>query len=666
MPLNAPNLDDRRYADILAEAKTLIPRYAPEWTDHNDSDPGITLAQLFAWMTDLLLYRLNQVPERNYIKFLQLLGVELKPAQPARAELTFTLARDDVESVIIPKGTQVAVADAGEDSPLVFETDQALIALGATLDAVQVFDGFSYTVQTTSDEAKDQSYEPFGTYAREESALMLGFDSTIAFTDKQVDLAVYVDTQGAGDECQLCQMDLSRLPVPATLAWEYWDGTAWKSLSLDKDGTRAFTRSGHVTFTGPGKKAQKAALGAVLDKLYWIRCRLKRSTYEKAPKLETILTNTTRATQAVTVTDEVLGGSDGTPSQTFTLENAPVVVRDKSEEVVGADGEIARIKSLQLEVDEGHGFEVWQEVDDFYASGPDDAHYVLNRTTGQVWFGDGKHGRIPVANQSNLSGSIVARAYRYGGGKTGNVGVGKITDLQTSVESVDAVTNLRAAYGGTDEETVKEAKLRAPREVKSKERAVTTEDFETLALATTGVSVRRAKALPLTHPKFPNAQVPGVVTVIIVPDSDDPNPLPNETTLRIVCAHLNKHRLLTTEVYVAPPTYRKVKIEADIIVRPDADLAVVKRAVQKGLATYFHPLKGGEAGTGWEFGRDVYYSEVYRATLDTKGVDRIKDNQLVIWLDDERQQFCRDVPVNPGELLYSDEHDIRVSYSTGT
>src|SRR5271155_1597082 len=67
MPLTAPNLDDRQFADIVAEAKTLIPRYAPEWTNFNESDPGITLVELFAWMTEILTYRLNQVPDLNYI-----------------------------------------------------------------------------------------------------------------------------------------------------------------------------------------------------------------------------------------------------------------------------------------------------------------------------------------------------------------------------------------------------------------------------------------------------------------------------------------------------------------------------------------------------------------------------------------------------------------------
>src|SRR5688572_28885189 len=99
-----PRLDDRDYARIVSEARALIPRYTPEWTDHNDSDPGMALLQLSAWMTEATLYRLNQVPERNYLKFLQLLGIELLPAQPARAELTFSLTRADTEGVFIPRG----------------------------------------------------------------------------------------------------------------------------------------------------------------------------------------------------------------------------------------------------------------------------------------------------------------------------------------------------------------------------------------------------------------------------------------------------------------------------------------------------------------------------------------------------------------------------------
>ena len=92
-------------------------------------------------MTEMLLYRVNRIPDRNYIAFLRLLGIELLPARPASAELTFTLARKDTDVVLVPKGTQVAAATEDGEAPLVFETGETLIALGATLAAIQSFDG---------------------------------------------------------------------------------------------------------------------------------------------------------------------------------------------------------------------------------------------------------------------------------------------------------------------------------------------------------------------------------------------------------------------------------------------------------------------------------------------------------------------------------------------
>src|ERR1700716_957887 len=93
MALPIPNLDDRRFQDLVDDAKRLVQQRCPEWTDHNVSDPGVTLIETFAWMTDQVLYRLNRVPERNYIKFLELIGVRLFPPTAARVAITFWLSR---------------------------------------------------------------------------------------------------------------------------------------------------------------------------------------------------------------------------------------------------------------------------------------------------------------------------------------------------------------------------------------------------------------------------------------------------------------------------------------------------------------------------------------------------------------------------------------------
>ena len=178
--------------------------------------------------------------------------------------------------------------------------------------------------------------------------------------------------------------------------------------------------------------------------------------------------------------------------------------------------------------------------------------------------------------------------------------------------------------------------------------------------------MKRAYALALYHPNFPNGPIPGVVTVIVVPNSPDPAPTPNQTTLKAVCAYLDTHRLLTSEVYVVGPVYRKIKVQVQLVVDPSFDLATVKNNVQSNLTTFFDPLKGGKDETGWPFGGTVYYSDVYRVIIETDGVQRIQDNQLLILLDDQLQTFCRDVPIKQGELLYNDPngHEVDVSYST--
>jgi hypothetical protein len=678
MPIQPPNLDDRRFADLVAEAKTLIPRYVPEWTDLNESDPGMTLVELFAWMTDILLYRLNLVPERNYLKFLQLLGTEQQPAQPARADLTFTLLPSVLDSVIIPKGTKVGAAGS-----VVFETEENLTALAATLQAVQSFDGMSYSVHTRKNAQPGQDFFPFGTLPRAGNTLLLGFDAPNSFTDQPIDLAVYTSAANLKVNGLQCSANATLDAQPAMVVWEYWNGKQWLPLSLDKDETGALTQDGHIVFMGPGSRCQRAQLGLAAGEFYWLRARLLKSAYQMAPCLQTLLTNTVRAVQAVTVSTEILGSSNGLPLQQFILANTPIVVRTPSISVTEPldpsdrpQASAARpyltagrnvtipIKSLWLQVDEGNGLQTWQEVSDFYASGSQDRHYTLNRTTGQVTFGDGLHGRIPrMMQQSN---SIVAREYMYGGGSQGNVGPNTITAIQDTLPGVDSVTNLRAAFGGTDEETLEEAKQRVPRELKSKGRAVTAEDFEFIAVQTPGAMIRRSKALPLAHPRFPGQTLPGLVTLIVVPERDpasnaenSPPPMPTPATLELVCAHLDKHRLLTAEVYIVPPTYHDVRIDTTLVATSTANLAVVRQNVITSLRSYFDPLTGGDDGQGWPFGGSIYFSKLYRLLMEIEGVDYIQNNQLIVYVDGEPSSY-KDIPLEPGSLPYFNDYDIRL------
>jgi hypothetical protein len=692
MPLEAPNLDDRRFTEIFEELRSLIPRYAPEWTDHNLSDPGITLMQLFAWLGEMLLFRLNRVPDRNYIEFLKLIGVEQKPAVPAKAELTFTLTSPDLRMVIIPRGTRVgaevqppppsvvapSVLPPEAEEPVIFETDEPLIAFGAVLKQVQVFDGANYDDYTQANTVTSKPYPAFGRRAREGSALLLGFASNNAFPAVEINLTVRVFIDPASVHEHSCDLPKAQTRPPATNVWEYWNGAQWRKLDMLKDETQALTQSGHVYFRGP-KDIMKDTIGVITaEPLYWIRCRLVASQYENPPKLDMVLINTVRATAVVTVEDEIVGSSNGQPKQFFYLRNAPVYAKairpveerlreratqkrmpnEAEQEVLdNALRERERMKGFWLEVDEGQGPKPWEEVEDFFNSRPDDRHYILNRTTGEVRFGDGERGRIPLAGDNNL----IARYYRYGGGARGNVGAGTITDLQGAPSDVDSATNHWPAEGGADEELLEDTKARAPKELKARDRAVTSQDFEFLARQTPGVRVRRAHALPLYHPQFPEVDVPGAITVIIVPESEEPKPVPSESTMQTVCAYLNQHRLLTTEVFVASPNYKQVKIEATVFAQSTANPAVVKTNIEDALTKYLHPLTGGADGQGWRLGGDVLYSEVFRVVLNVAGVQTIEDLRIIV--DGERKGRCEDVKIPDDFLIFSDGHEINVTFT---
>jgi predicted phage baseplate assembly protein len=522
MPLDTyiPVIDNRQYDDIVAEARTRIERYTPEWTDVNDNEPGMAMVQLLAWMTDLLIYRLGLVPDLNYLKFLQLIGIELNPAQPATAEISFPVVpTTPTPYVIVPLHTQVSAQSSGGATPVVFETERALYALTAPLTAVQAFDGYVFTDNTKANTLLQPGYQPFGAIAPVGSALMLGFQYADPFPQVELNLALFTPNTQPSVAMATCGLPDTKAFPSAQLVWEYWSGSEWSPMTLLKDETIALQRTGHVYLQTPAPgKMQPGIFGKVKTNLYWIRARIADGSYEQPPRIFTIRTNTVTATQAQTVTAEVLGGSDGSPNQTFTLVNTPVLAG-----------------TLQLRVNEtGTVFEPWTEVTDFSGSDSNAQVYILDRSTGVVRFGDGVNSAIPLANIDNATANIVAQTYRYGGGLAGNVAARALSTMQTSVTGIDEskVMNLYAASGGSNEETLPQAKQRAPQVLKTRCRAVTADDFQTLARQ--AANIARANTIPLANPAFPGATVPGSITVVVVPNiPDDPAPMPTAATLHI-------------------------------------------------------------------------------------------------------------------------------------
>lgn len=141
MALPIPNLDDRDFERLVADAKALIAARSPEWTDLSPSDPGMTLVEVFAYLTDTLLYRVNRIPEKAFAQFLELIGVRVMPPAAASVDVTFSLSAPATSEVVVPRGSRVSTAGSDADSPVFSTTEDARIAVGAESATVRAYAG---------------------------------------------------------------------------------------------------------------------------------------------------------------------------------------------------------------------------------------------------------------------------------------------------------------------------------------------------------------------------------------------------------------------------------------------------------------------------------------------------------------------------------------------
>jgi predicted phage baseplate assembly protein len=468
MPLPVPNLDDRKFQDILDEARRLIPRYCPEWTDHNLSDPGITLLELFAWMTDMTLYRLNRVPEKNYLKFLDLIGVAREPAHPATADVTFRLTAPQPQDIVIPRGTEVATVRTEAHEAVPFATERDLvIRIPRLAHVLACRAGAQFHDYREALEDPDQELALFSDVPRPDDALYLGFTTDLAGNTLLVRL-----------QCAMAGIGID--PTDPPLVWEAFDRTElqWTPVTVHEDTTQGLNGDGYVIADVP----YSAGVTAVDNKpAFWLRCRVApplpgQPAYVTSPRVTGVevesIGGLVPARHSMRIDVEALGTSDGTPGQTFTLSRFPVLPRRPGE-------------TLEVENDEGE-FEPWTEVTDFGSSTERDGHFMVDDASGTVTLGplirspggrDHQYGKVPPAGRA-----LRFSRYWSGGGLVGNVGAQTITVLKTAIPYVAWVTNYTPSLGGTESEDIEHVKMRGPRTLRTRERAVTPQDFEALAL----------------------------------------------------------------------------------------------------------------------------------------------------------------------------------------
>jgi predicted phage baseplate assembly protein len=448
------------------------------------------------------------------------------------------------------------------------------------------------------------------------------------------------------------------------LSWEYWNGQDWSKFSVD-DGTENFTRSGLIQFLLPTDFQPKTEFEQ--SARYWIRVQIEGDLPHE-PRIQSLALNTTWATQTVTLRNEILGSSDGTENQKLRTTQSPILngqhlqVREPERPSVEEQNRIKQAEgddAISLTLDAtGRPQEIWvrwHEVSDFYGSQPRDRHYVIDRLTGEIQFGNGINGLIPPAGSGNLR---MAR-YQTGGGVVGNKPAGSIVQLKTTVPYVDKVTNVEAAAGGADAEDLTLLRDRAPRTLRHNNRATTLDDYEDLAMLATP-EVARAKCVPLRNLLVDaldeQPTVAGEVSVIIVPRSNDAKPLPSIELINRVQSYLKTYSVATANITVVGALYISVNVTVEIALTSLEKASIVEQAVAQKLARFLHPITGGFDGTGWAFGRTPHNSDFYALIEPIPGVDYIRT--LDVPEDQEDQEYRNQVKKTGRFLVYSGNHKI--------
>lgn len=683
MAFPVPQIDHRTQRELVREALDRVPYHTTEWTNLTAGDPGVTLVQLFAFLAESVIYRANLIPERNRAKFLELLGVDLRPAAPARGLVSFQNTRGPLEPIQLAADREVL---AGR---VPFRTRRALTVLPV--------EGRLYTKALLGDERRQEVdtlyrrlYDDLFT-----DGLVPDYYETRAFeppkggvtlptldlekdaADSALWLALLARPGESVSEVRqkiaheiltvgvLPALDEDSLILPPGAPSPEGPGLLFQVPRLEAGETRyerLEARPSADLLVAPGTvelrlpSAEKLEWIEDLDPLEpglgelppsladtddgnrlvtWIRIRAPRETIGGGlgARLSAVFPNAAEVAQRAWVTAEQLASGTGEPNQGARLVNTPVLP-----------------ETVQIFVNG----ELWQEIDDLAAAAPEvetrsprlasgapatgtdrgtatgtsaetaataaaTKVYTLDPESGAVGFGDGVRGTRPPAGAT-----IVAR-YAYGGGRAGVVGIGAIksgSDLPAGIQ----VQNPVPTWGGDDPETVAEAEHRIPRHLRHRDRLVAADDFREITWGAPGVDLGRVEVLPLVHPDLGEASAAGVVTLLLIPlsDTENPdNPEPDRLFLDAVCRHLEPRRLVTTELHLRGPVYRDLWVSAGVEISTGREQGPVLERIELELRRFLSPLAGGIAGEGWPLGKDIAAAELAAVATRVDGVSTV-------------------------------------------
>ncbi|MEA2353721.1 MAG: hypothetical protein QOJ14_2135 [Thermoleophilaceae bacterium] len=677
MTLPQLKLDDRDFQSLVSEARTLIAKTCPEWTEHNVSDPGITLIELFAWMTEILLYRVNRIPENIQIALLNLLEVQRVPPAAARVSLRFMLNEPPPAAVRIPAHvTEVTTKADDSHDAVVFRVARDTAIAQLALEAMALARGGEVVLvpaERGTAFPTGAGRVVFASPPASDDALYLGSSTPLGGLVVRVAVAPAV-AFGAAIR-----------PGEPPWIWEASPrlGGTWGAVEVLRDTSGGFNLGTSFVDLQLPRSCARTVVGGL--NLYWLRCRLPDPPgYLGSPEIDQIsmaaVGVVVEAEHSSAVELETIGTSDGTPYQSFHVLRTPTLPLEDDE-------------GLEVNDPRTNRWKMWERVDSFAESNKSSPHYVYDAATGEVRLGPSiRVPRVappvtdPTIDEDDLpaleawrqcgmvppAGALLRMSrYHYGGGYDGNVPAGSLVVLRTPIPGVTSVTNPTPATGGIGLEDIARTRQRAARELRTRYRAITAADYELL-----GTRASSAVARVRCEQPDPGAAIP--IRVLPRPSGDHVRFLslgelsPSPTLLQTTAKYLSDRSPIGTSIHLTPVSLRGVTVVAEVEAEPAAVLSRVEADVRAALYRYLNPIVGGdptdeEDDMGWEWGRRLTVGELHpivRAVPDVRSIIGLRayETELLPGTPATRpspKPFDRRLEIRPSELIVSGEHQVR-------
>ncbi|MEY9418064.1 hypothetical protein ABIF69_004506 [Bradyrhizobium japonicum] len=619
MTLPVTRLDTVEFEQLVLDARGLIPRYAPQWTDHNLHDPGITLIELLAWIADQEIYRVGFVGDRHLKSFAALLGVHERKAQPARGlvwppDKETGNAHKASNKAFVPITEPVElelniriVNPAQPDIPFTLafpqgSTDRTRLLLSdAQPLGVHAVAGASRIAVNYLSDRTGGVYVP--DVARDAAAqqIELSFDRPIVRPfdddlDRLVALGISVISEIAGAHEEGAK-------GWGPIVFDYRVGAeGWQRVDVVSDGTLALARTGVVFLRIPAAAGTPSVL----------RLRFDRGFFPVAPKLTKLTLNVLPIVQLETIEAGMVARSNGLPDQVVSLDisNLPEPGTEILPLAILTEEENTRVE--------------WARVPDFARSGPNDSHYVADTPRKRLRFGNGINGRIPPRDAA-----IRHDAFHVTHGREGNLGANLWWRLPGSLG--DFGKNIEPISGGSEASSVKELIAEARKRAIGRDALLTNDDLRDAALNLPGFVVGRADVLVRHDPSVPGQQIRGTRTLIVVPGRDPlkrpPGPVPAQY-LDAIRGELAPRRLLGERLSIEGPSYVDVDIALRILLAAGFDADAVRRDVERSIRARLTDLRHPDGVIPWQLGRPVTAGEIKGIAARVKGVAAIQQCSL--------------------------------------